>query len=42
MAVLKLHLEEFDEVDYELIAIHSPLDDFRLAYFINQNFPIIL
>ncbi len=42
MAVLKLHLEEFDEVDYELIAIHSPLDDFRLAYFINQNLPIIL
>lgn len=42
MAVLKLHLEEFDEVDYELIAIHSPLDDFRLAYFINQKLPIIL
>ena len=42
MAVLKLHLEEFDEVDYELIAIHSSLDDFRLAYFINQKLPIVL
>ena len=42
MAVLKLHLEEFDEVDYDLIAIHSSLEDFRLAYFINQNLPIIL
>jgi len=42
MAVLKLHLEEFDEVDYELIAIHSSLEDFRLAYFINQKLPIIL
>ncbi len=42
MAVLRLHLEEFDEVDYELIAIHSSLDDFRLAYFINQKLPIVL
>ena len=42
MAVLKLHLDEFDEVDYDLIAIHSSLEDFRLAYFINQNLPIIL
>lgn len=42
MAVLKLHLDEFDEVDYDLIAIHSSLEDFRLAYFINQHLPIIL
>ena len=42
MAVLKLHLDEFDEVDYDLIAIHSSLEDFRLAYFINQELPIIL
>ncbi len=42
MAVLKLHLDEFDEVDYELIAIHSSVEDFRLAYFINQKLPIVL
>jgi len=42
MAVLKLHLDEFDEVDYDLIAIHSSLEDYRLAYFINQQLPIIL
>ncbi len=42
MAVLKLHLDEFDEVDYTLIAIHSSLEDYRLAYFINQKLPIIL
>lgn len=42
MAVLKLHLEEFDEVDYELIAIHCALEDYRLAYMINQKLPIIL
>lgn len=42
MAVLKLHLDEFDEVDYELIAIHSSLEDYRLAYFINQKLPVIL
>lgn len=42
MAVLKLHLDEFDEVDYSLVAIHSTLEDYRLAYFINQKLPIIL
>lgn len=42
MAVLKLQLDDFDEIDYDLIAIHSVLEDFRLAYFINQKLPIIL
>lgn len=42
MAILKLHLDEFDEIDYDLIAIHSVLEDFRLAYFINQKLPIVL
>ncbi|MFC6875560.1 IPExxxVDY family protein [Flavobacterium myungsuense] len=42
MAVLKLHLDEFDEIDYDLIAIHSVLEDYRLAYLINQKLPIVL
>lgn len=42
MAVHKLHLEEYNEVDYQLIAIHTSLEDYRLAYFINQNLPITL
>lgn len=42
MAVLKLHLDEFDEIDYDLIAIHSSLEDYRLAYFINQKLAITL
>jgi hypothetical protein len=42
MAIHKLHLEEFDEIDYQLIAIHSTLEDYRLAYYINQNLPINL
>ena len=42
MAVHKLHLEEFDEIDYQLIAIHTSLEDYRLAYYINQNLPITL
>ena len=42
MAILKLHLDEFNEIDYELIAIHSSLEDYRLAYFLNQKLPIIL
>ncbi|MDN3678557.1 IPExxxVDY family protein [Flavobacterium paronense] len=42
MAVHKLHLEEFDEIDYQLIAIHTSLEDYRLAYYINQKLPITL
>lgn len=42
MTVHKLHMEEFDEIDYQLIAIHTSLEDHRLAYFINQNLPILL
>jgi hypothetical protein len=37
MAIHKLDLGEF-EVDYNLIAIHTSIEDYRLAYFINQNF----
>ena len=42
MAIHRLHFEEFDEVDYELIAIHTSLEDYRLAYFINQKLPVLL
>ncbi|MBK0369491.1 IPExxxVDY family protein [Flavobacterium agrisoli] len=42
MAVHKLDLGEFDEIDYNLIAIHTSLEDYRLAYFINQKLPINL
>ncbi len=42
MAVHKLDLDEFDEIDYYLIAIHTTLEDYRLAYFINQNLPVNL
>ena len=42
MAVHKLHLDEFDKIDYQLIAIHTSLEDYLLAYSINQKLPIIL
>lgn len=42
MKVHKLHTDEFDDVDYQLIAIHTSLEDYRLAYYINQNLPITL
>jgi hypothetical protein len=42
MAIHKLDLGEFDEIDYHLIAIHTSLEDYRLAYFINQILPINL
>ena len=42
MAIHKLDLDEFDEIDYFLIAIHTSLEDYRLAYLINQKFSINL
>lgn len=42
MAIHKLNLGEFDEIDYHLIAIHTSLEDYRLAFFINQKLPINL
>ena len=42
MAIHKLDLGVFDEIDYHLIAIHTSLEDYRLAYFINQKLPINL
>ena len=41
MAVYKLLSEEYDEIDYQLIAIHTTLEDYRLAYFINKNLPVL-
>lgn len=42
MAVHRLQFDEFDEIDYELIAIHTSLEAYRLAYFLNQKLPILL
>lgn len=42
MAVLKLNIDEFDETSFYLIAIHTILEDFRLAYLINQKLPLLL
>jgi hypothetical protein len=42
MAIHKLDFGEFDEIDYNLIAIHTTLEDYRLAYFINQKLHVNL
>ncbi len=41
-STIKTFLEEINEVDYHLIAIHTTLEDYRLAYFINQHLPVNL
>lgn len=42
MAKLRLHIDEFDEIDYELIAIHTVLEDYRLAFLLNRKLHIRL
>jgi hypothetical protein len=42
MAVHKLVIDDFEEADFQLIAIHTTIEDYRLAYFMNQNLPILL
>ena len=42
MAVHKIQIIDFLSIDYELIAIHTSIDDYRLAYFINKALNIQL
>ena len=42
MAIHKLSIDDFITIDYGLIAIHSPLEDYRLAYFLNRELAILL
>ncbi len=42
MATLKLYIDEFEELDFHLLAIHTSLEDFRLAYFLNQKLQLNL
>jgi len=42
MAIHKLMIDDFNTVDYTLIAIHSSLEDYRLAYFVNRELEIRL
>ncbi len=37
MPVHKLLVDDFEDDDYTLIAIHCDIEDYRLAYFLNQN-----
>lgn len=41
-STLKLTMEELYEDEYQLIAIHTSLEDYRLAYFLNQSLSIQL
>ncbi len=42
MAVHKIYIEDFEEDDYHIIAIHTSLEDYRLAYFLNRDIEIQL
>jgi hypothetical protein len=37
MQVYALEMDDFCEEPYSLIGIHSTLEDYKLAYLINQN-----
>ena len=36
MALHKLLVDDFDDLNYSLLAVHCEMEDFRLAYFLNQ------
>lgn len=42
MLVHKLQHNDFDESNFQLIAIHTSLEDYKLAYFINKKLSISL
>jgi len=33
----KLLVDDFDDLNYSLLAVHCEMEDFRLAYFLNQS-----
>ena len=41
MANLKLTFDDFESNDFELLAIHSNLKDFKLAFLINNRLFLI-
>jgi hypothetical protein len=42
MAIHKLLIDDFVSIDYGLIAIHSSLEDHRLAYYLNRDLQVLL
>ena len=42
MANLKLTLDDFESNDFELLAIHTNLKDFKLSYLINLKLNVLL
>lgn len=40
MGVYKLHLNDFNTAEYELIAIHSTIEPNKLAYLLNKNLDV--
>jgi hypothetical protein len=42
MGTIKLHIDDFEENNYLLIAIHTTLEDYRLAYFLNKHLSLQL
>lgn len=40
MAIHKVYIEDFEEEDYHLIALHTSIEDYRLAYFLNKELGI--
>ena len=37
MGVHKLLVDDFEDLNYSLLAVHCEMDDYRLAYFLNQS-----
>lgn len=42
MTLHKLNIDYFEDDDFKLLAIHSSLESYELAFFINKNFPVLL
>jgi hypothetical protein len=42
MIVHKIGFDEIENAIFQVLAIHTSLEDYRLVYFINQNLPINL
>ena len=37
MALHKLLVDDYEDLNYSLLAVHCEMEDYRLAYLLNQN-----
>ena len=41
MQIHSLEIDDFEDINYTLLSVHTSLEDFKLAYLLNQKLNLI-